>query len=127
VKTKSAKAKGRRLQSHLAERILYWFPSLQADDVRPAVMGESGEDIKLSPKARTALPASFECKNTEALNVWAAMAQCEANAPAGTTPVLVFSRNRSKVYAVVAVDELLAGFAVSNREWRRPDVEDLVR
>ena len=32
-------------------------------------MGESGEDIKLSP-ARKEIPYSFECKNQESINIW---------------------------------------------------------
>ena len=43
-------------------------------------MGESGEDIKLSPAARKLIPYSFECKNQEKLNIWEALSQAEENA-----------------------------------------------
>ena len=70
-------------------------------------MGECGEDIKLSPAARAVFPYSVECKNTEKLNVWSALAQCEANAKDGATPLLIFSRNRSKTYVAIELDAFL--------------------
>ncbi len=52
MKTSSAKAKGRRLQQTVRDKILSLFPTLELDvDVRSAIMGETGEDIKLSKKA----------------------------------------------------------------------------
>lgn len=105
MRTSSAKAKGRRLQNAVAAAIRERF-NLPADDVRPAVMGECGEDIKLSPAARAVFPYSVECKNTERLAIWDALAQCEANA-GDSTPLLVFSRNRSKTYVAIELDEFL--------------------
>ena len=59
---KSAKAKGRRLQQLVWDLILDTFPQLELDtDVRSAIMGETGEDIKLSSKARQVFPYSVEC------------------------------------------------------------------
>ena len=67
-------------------------------------MGVSGEDIVLSPAARKLIPYSFECKNQERLNVWKALEQAETNAEKGT-PVVIIKRNRSKIYAVMEVEE----------------------
>ena len=39
---------------------------------KTAVMGESGEDIKMARAAREKFPFSIECKNVEKLNVWEA-------------------------------------------------------
>ena len=38
-------------------------------------MGESGEDIQLSPAARKLIPFAFECKNQEKLNIWESLKQ----------------------------------------------------
>ena len=51
----------------------------------------------------------WECKHVETLNIWKALSQAELDAnPAGNTPVVAFRRNRSKWYAVLELDELLA-------------------
>ena len=79
------------------------------DSLQPqlaAYMGESGEDIQLSPAARKLIPYSFECKNHEKLNIWSALEQAEEYAHKGT-PVVVFKRNRSKTYAVIELKEFV--------------------
>jgi hypothetical protein len=106
MKTSSAKAKGRRLQDKVVAALRARFPSLHPDDIKPAVMGECGEDIKLSPAARALVPYAIECKNTERLNIWQAIQQAEANA-GEYTPLLVFSRNRSGAYAVVSLEHFI--------------------
>lgn len=107
MRPSSAKAKGRRLQQWVRARILATFLDLQPDDVRSTSMGASGEDLLLSPAARARFPYAVECKNTERLNVWNAIAQAEANAAEGSTPLVVFTRNRAKTYAVLEFDHLL--------------------
>ena len=69
-------------------------------------MGESSEDIKLSPAARKLIPYSFECKNREKLNIWDSLKQAEENSGV-STPVLIFKRNRSKTYAVLNVEDFI--------------------
>jgi hypothetical protein len=105
VKTSSAKAKGRRLQNDVAFRIATQF-ELQPGDVKPAVMGESGEDIHLSPAARKVFPFSVECKNQERLNIWDALEQTQKNAGVHH-PLLIFKRNRSTTYAAMPLAVLL--------------------
>lgn len=105
MRTSSAKAKGRRLQQAVAAAIRERF-HLAPDDVRPAIMGESGEDIKLSTAAREKFPFAVECKNQERLNVWDALAQAEANAANGT-PLLVFKRNRTQTYVALRFDDFM--------------------
>ena len=106
MKTSSKKGKGRRLQNYVVEKLLFLFPKLEQDDIKGAVMGESGEDIKLSPAAKKVIPYSFECKNQERLNIWSSLKQAEENCN-GRTPVLIFKRNRSEVYATVKLKEFI--------------------
>ena len=70
MKTASKKAKGRKLQDSVRDKLLSCFTFLEQDDIKSAIMGESGEDIKLSPAARKVIPYSFECKNQDRLNIW---------------------------------------------------------
>lgn len=111
MRVQSAKAKGRRLQQTVASAICTAF-NLHADDVRSTSMGAGGEDVQLSTRARELVPYSFECKNQERLNVWAALDQARANAPSATTPVLVIKRNGVSAQAVLPFDlfvRLIAG------------------
>ena len=106
MKSRSAKNKGKRLQNNVRDLLLESFTELDPDDVRSAIMGESGEDIKLSPAARKQIPFSFECKNQEKLNIWDSLQQAEENS-GDYSPVLIFKRNRSKTYAVVEIDKFI--------------------
>ena len=60
--TKSAKAKGRLGQQEIRDKLLETFPILHPDDIKSTVMGDSGEDIQLSPAARKLIPLSIEVK-----------------------------------------------------------------
>ena len=107
MKPRSAKNKGKRLQNKIRDLILEKFNNiLELDDVRSITMGDSGEDILLSPVARRVFPFSVECKNQEKLNIWEALDQAEGNS-GKHTPLVIFKRNRSKTYAVLEFDKLL--------------------
>jgi len=103
MKTSSAKAKGRRLQNFISEKINL----LLGLDSRPAIMGESGMDIKLSREDRERFPFAIEAKNRERFSIWHALEQAAANAENGLTPLLVFKRNRSKTYVAMEFDDFL--------------------
>ena len=105
--TKTRKAKARVLQDLVAEKIRYVF-GLTVADVAPAIMGDSGIDIKLSDKARELFPYGPECKFQESTSIWEWLAQAEENAKnEKLEPLLVFKRSRSKVYAVIEFDHFL--------------------
>ena len=106
MKTRSAKNKGKRLQNKVRDLILEKFTQLEEDDVRSTTMGDSGEDVLLSPAARKLFPFATECKNQEKLNIWSALEQAEDNSK-DSTPVLIFKRNRSKTYAVLEIEEFI--------------------
>ena len=105
MKASSAKGKGRRLQNYLRDKLYDCFPSLRDGDIKGAVMGESGEDIKLSPAAQDLIPYSFECKNQERLNIWDSLSQAEGNSNERT--VVVFKRNRTKTYVAIDLEAFL--------------------
>lgn len=110
MKPASAKAKGRRFQQWVRDKMLELAPWLEPDDVRSTSMGASGEDILLSPAAREVFPISMECKCQERLNVWKSMEQAAEHAQAQEgdyTPVLFFTRNRTPEYAVLPAADLL--------------------
>ena len=80
--------------------------TLEKNDIESQVMGMSGEDIVLSPAAKRVIHYSFECKNQERLNLWSSLEQAESNCE-DRQPVLVFKRNRSKVYFALVFEHFL--------------------
>ena len=113
MKVKSAKAKGRNLQNLVRDKLRSIFvdlwtkmPRLEYDDIKSQTMGMGGEDIVLSPIAKKLIPYSFECKNTERLNLWRSLKQSQDNCE-DREPVLIIKRNRSEVYAVIKFDAFL--------------------
>ena len=106
MKPRSAKNKGKRLQNKVRDLILEKFNQLEPDDVRSVTMGDSGEDILLSPAARKLFPFSVECKNKEKLNIWKSLEQSETNS-GKHTPIVIFKRNRTKTYVALEFKKLL--------------------
>ena len=99
---RSAKAKGRRLQNWVRDQILALYPSLKSSDVKPAIMGERGEDIKLSNEAAMIFPYSIECKSVDKAYkvVYDAYEQAAFNRNQ-REPLVVIKRNRMKPLVVV--------------------------
>jgi hypothetical protein len=102
----SRKQKGRKLQQYIVQKILHSFPTLTERDVRSISMGVPGEDIQLSEVAFNAFPYAVESKAQESLSIWAALEQTETNTRKGI-PLLVFKRNRSKVYCCLDFNNFL--------------------
>lgn len=99
MKTQSAKAKGRRLQQWVRDLLMNTF-NLEEGDVESRSMGASGEDIMLSPLARSFFPYSVECKNTEKVNIWKSYEQAKSNCKQ-FEPMLVVKRNKSKPLIII--------------------------
>jgi len=102
----SCKQKGRILQKIVRDIILENFKDLEEDDVRSTSMGAGGEDVLLSPKARKYFPFSVEAKNQESISIWKALKQAADNA-GKHIPLLIFKRNRSKIYACLELKDLM--------------------
>jgi len=104
---RSRKNKGKKLQKEVQNSLLESFPQLEQDDIRNAIMGEPGVDLKLSPAARKLIPFSIECKNVEKVNIWKAIEQSEDNIIPNTTPIVVFRKNRSETYVAIKYTDFL--------------------
>lgn len=98
MKSRSAKNKGARLQNWV-KRKLVEILELKEEDIKTAVMGENGVDVKMYGENRTAFPYDIECKNVEKLNVWAAYDQASANAE--NEPLLIMKKNRREPLVVM--------------------------
>ena len=107
MQTSSAKAKGRALQKYVKNKILDFFSTLEPDDVRSTAMGQSGEDIQLSPAAKMLVQCSFECKSRAKVHVYQWYWQAKDNS-GNLEPVLVIKQNNAKPLAVVDLDYFLS-------------------
>lgn len=103
----SKKARGRKLQQHVRDKLYETFTELEEGDIRSTSMGAGGVDLQLSPQAKRLFPYSVECKNQESLSVWNSFAQAESNCETGTKPLLVFKRNRTDVYCMIKLEDFL--------------------
>jgi hypothetical protein len=103
MRTQSCKAKGRKLQQYVANKIKEHF-FLPDADVKSLPMGSQGADVWLSTTARECFPFDIECKAQEKLNIWDAFKQAKEYGP---NPLVVFTRNRSEVLCTLTFDNLL--------------------
>ena len=97
---RSRKAKGRRLQNWVRDSLRGLFLTLTDDDVRVAIMGETGSDIKLSKTAKKLFPYDIECKNTEG---WKKVydAYDQADGHGDDRPLVFIKMNRRSPLAIV--------------------------
>ena len=105
MKTKSCKAKGRRLQNHIAETIRNVF-KLSKNDVKGTTMGDTGMDIQLSDKARSKFPYGVEAKSHKAMAIYKHWEQACANTE-GLEPLLVVKANNKKPLAVIDLNHFI--------------------
>jgi homoserine kinase len=97
----SKKARGRNLQNLIAAELMELFEEFAFDEIKPAIMGESGVDIKMSPLARSKIPWDIECKNQETWSIPAWWKQTTTNTGEGRKPLLVVKKNRHEPLVVM--------------------------
>lgn len=108
MKTSSCKQKGRRACQEAKDMILRYIPVLSHDDIVITSSGDTGEDLKLSPRARNMFPFSVECKNQEKINIWKGIEQAKTHAEKkGFIPLLLFTKNRHDLMACIPFEILL--------------------
>jgi hypothetical protein len=99
MKPQSAKAKGRNLQKWVVEQLQKRFPQLRQGDLVSTSMGAGGEDVKLSPAARDAIPYQFECKSLAKIAVYNYYEQAKTHG--SHEPVAVVKQNGKKPLVVL--------------------------
>ena len=103
MRTSSAKAKGRRLQQWIAEKIsnLTGFQYGADCPIESRAMGQSGCDVRLERQVLDKFPFSVEAKNVEKVSLWASIDQAKANQIDGTDWLLIIKRNHRNPVAVM--------------------------
>ena len=104
---RSRKSKGAKFQKEIRESILEHFDALEPDDVKSAVMGESGMDIKLSPAAQKLFPFAVEAKRTEKISLRQWWKQARANSTDKLKPLVITKQNREETLVVLSLQDFL--------------------
>ena len=102
MKTQSAKAKGRRFQQWVRDKLIEVL-NIHPEDIESRSMGAGGEDLIMARAAREKFPYSIECKNQESLNIWKSYEQAQQNS-GNYEPIVVIKRNNIKPLVLVDAD-----------------------
>jgi len=96
----SAKAKGRKLQKIVAQKIAEIFKKTcgygDDDEIKIRIMGQKGVDIIFDNETEKKFPFSIECKNQERININQAIMQSEKNKKNNTNWLLVIKNKKLK-------------------------------
>jgi hypothetical protein len=112
MKVQSAKAKGRRLQQWVRDKLIEML-DVHPEDIESRSMGAGGEDLIMARAARSKFPHSIECKNVEKLNIWDAYEQASANR-GDYEPIVVIKKNGKKPLVVVDAEYYIKLFGETN-------------
>lgn len=112
MRVQSAKAKGRRLQQWVRDKLIEML-DVHPEDIESRSMGAGGEDLIMARAARLKFPHSIECKNVEKLNIWEAYEQATANG-GDYEPIVVIKKNGKKPLVVVDAEYYIQLFGEKN-------------
>lgn len=82
-------------------------------------MGAGGEDIQMSPKARSLIPLSIECKNLQSMAFYKWLDQAYMNAPKGAQPIVVAKANHRKPVVIVDAEYFFKHYEPRKRRRRK--------
>ena len=101
--SRAAKAKGRLGQQEIRDKLLETFPEFEKDDIKSAIMGDTGEDIQFSPQAKKRLPLAIEVKRRkgELKTVYGYMDQALSHSLNASGEPIVFFRSDHRPWVVM--------------------------
>ena len=101
----SAKAKGRRFQQWVRDKLVESL-GIHPEDIESRSMGAGGEDLIMARAAREKFPYSIECKNQEKLNIWESYKQASDNC-GKYEPIVVIKRNNHKPLVIIDAESFV--------------------
>ena len=106
---RSRKSKGSAFQGYIRDLLLEKYEGkLEKDDIKSAIMGESGMDLHLSPAAQKLFPFAVEAKRTEKMSVPAWWEQAKANATDKLKPIIITKQNRKEPLVIMSLEDFLS-------------------
>ncbi len=121
MKTQSAKAKGRRFQQWVRNKLIEIL-NIHPEDIESRSMGAGGEDLIMARAAREKFPYSVECKNQEKVNIWESYKQAVENSK-DYEPILIIKRNNHKPLVLIDAEHFLK---LHNRVAKEIDIDALI-
>tara|TARA_R100001510_G_scaffold45260_1_gene41901 strand:- start:82 stop:438 length:357 start_codon:yes stop_codon:yes gene_type:complete len=105
--SRTAKQKGRLGQNEIRDKLLETFPELEPDDIKSTTMGDTGEDIQLSPAARKKIPITIEVKRRKSVlkTVYDYIEQAEAHGKG--EPVVCYRSDRKPWVVMIGLDHYM--------------------
>ncbi len=104
---RSAKAKGRKLQNWVVEKLLDTFKGLTNLDIRSTPMGVNGVDVQFSTAAYKKFPYDIECKNTERMTTLYNYYEQAISHETGGEPLLIVKMNHKKPLAIMDAEHFI--------------------
>jgi len=105
--SRAGKAKGRTGQQEVRDKLLKTFPEFEPDDIKSTTMGDSGEDIQLSPAARKAMPITIEVKRRKSGFKTAYGYIDQASNHAKGEPVVFYRSDRQPWIVMISIDHYM--------------------
>tara|TARA_A100001011_G_scaffold365629_1_gene417456 strand:+ start:1979 stop:2362 length:384 start_codon:yes stop_codon:yes gene_type:complete len=121
MKVQSAKAKGRRFQQWVRNKLIEIL-NIHPEDIESRSMGAGGEDLIMARAAREKFPYSVECKNQEKVNIWESYKQAVENSK-DYEPILIIKRNNHKPLVLIDAEHFLK---LHNRVAKEIDIDALI-
>jgi hypothetical protein len=103
IKVSSRKGRGRDLQNWVAEQIsiLTDTPWGKDEEITSREMGQSGDDVRISPRIRRLFNFCVECKNCETWNLGAFVEQSKRNCLQDSNWIVFLKKNGMEELAVL--------------------------
>ena len=108
MKTSSKKAKGRRFQQWVRDKLIEEL-DIHPEDIESRSMGAGGEDLIMARAAREKFPYSNECKNQEKVNIWESYKQACDNSK-DYEPILFIKRNNHKPLVILDAEYFMSTY-----------------
>ena len=105
--SRAGKAKGRTGQQEVRDKLLETFPEFEPDDIKSTTMGDSGEDIQLSPAARETMPITIEVKRRKSGFKTAYSYIDQASNHAKGEPVVFYRSDRQPWIVMISIDHYM--------------------
>ena len=105
--SRAAKAKGRTGQNEIRDKLLETFPEFEEDDIKSTTMGDTGEDIQLSPAARKKLPITIEVKRRKSGMKTAYDYMEQASKHGKGEPVVFFLADRKNWITMISLEHYM--------------------
>lgn len=105
----NSRSKGARFERQIAKMLREY--GYEAERGCQHSGGKDSPDVKCNLHK-----THIEAKNVEALNIWKALEQSERDAGADEMPIVIFKRNRSKVYVALSFEDYMKLYQAWEKE-----------